>query len=93
MSIIQTCLFTLSDKERQSSEPFYFVQGADIQLGLKTAYENEKKGLPAPTGRYWTEEIELAERAVRCINSLQPPPSFLVICGDLCNAFPGMLVF
>ncbi|KAJ1519312.1 hypothetical protein ONE63_004611 [Megalurothrips usitatus] len=76
-------------EEKDSSESFYFVQGADTQLGLKDAYINDKKGLPLPTGRYWAEEIQLSEKAVECINRLQPPPSFVVICGDLCHAYPA----
>lgn len=75
-------------KELQSNDSFYFIQGADTQLGLKEYYENDKKGLPLPTGRYWMEEIEHSKKAVECINALQPRPSFVVICGDLCNEYP-----
>lgn len=75
-------------RECHTSEPFYFIVGADTQIGLKEAYENEKQGLPPPTGRYWLEDIKKAEKAVECINNLEPPPSFVVVCGDLCNAFP-----
>ncbi|GBG33790.1 Serine/threonine-protein phosphatase CPPED1 [Hondaea fermentalgiana] len=33
-------------------------------------------------------EIELARKAVKIINRLQPKPRFAVVCGDLTNAFP-----
>lgn len=81
-------IFFNEETECVSSDPFYFIQGADIQLGLKEWYIAEKKGLPPPTGQYWDEEKDLAKKAVECINNLQPRPSFVVICGDLINAFP-----
>jgi hypothetical protein len=34
-------------------------------------------------------EEELARRAVAAINALKPPPAFVVVCGDLVNAFPS----
>ncbi|XP_034256067.1 serine/threonine-protein phosphatase CPPED1-like [Thrips palmi] len=81
-------IFFNEASERVASDPFFFIQGADCQLGLKDMYIAEKKGLPPPTGHYWEDEIKLAKKAVECINNMQPPPSFVVICGDLINAFP-----
>lgn len=80
-----------STESCSTSKPFYFIVGADTQLGLKEWYENEKKGLPPPTGRYWLEDIQYTERAVECINNLHPRPKFVVVCGDLLNAYPGEL--
>lgn len=78
-----------SANECASSDPFYFIQGADSQLGLMESYIAEKEGLPPPTGQYWDKEKDLARKAVECINNLKPLPSFVVICGDLINEFPG----
>ncbi|XP_069677952.1 serine/threonine-protein phosphatase CPPED1-like isoform X1 [Periplaneta americana] len=64
------------------SEPFYFIQGADIQLGMIESYL-EKKPNPG-----WEEEIELGNKAVARINAMKPKPKFFVMCGDLCHAFP-----
>ncbi|XP_021929548.1 serine/threonine-protein phosphatase CPPED1-like isoform X2 [Zootermopsis nevadensis] len=62
--------------------PFYFVQGADLQMGMIQSYL-EKNPVPG-----WKKEIELGERAVAIVNQMRPRPKFFVICGDLCDAFP-----
>jgi len=55
---------------------FYFLQLADTQLGFFTENKN------------WDEEMELMERTVEYINSLQNPPKFVIVCGDLIHAWP-----
>lgn len=37
----------------------------------------------------WAKEIELTRRTIAAANRMQPPPKFLVICGDLVDAMPG----
>ena len=37
----------------------------------------------------YAEEIAFAKRCVACINRLAPRPRFVVVCGDLVNAFPS----
>jgi hypothetical protein len=65
------------------TRPFYFVQGADLQMGMIQSYL-EKNPIPG-----WEKEIELGERAVAIVNEMRPKPKFFVMCGDLCHAFPG----
>ena len=36
----------------------------------------------------WEAEVEMARRAVACVNRMSPPPKFATMCGDLINAFP-----
>ncbi|GIX73856.1 hypothetical protein CEXT_147821 [Caerostris extrusa] len=63
--------------------PFYFIQGADTQLGLIENYI-EKKPNPG-----WEKEIKLTKAAIEAINAMTPRPHFFVVCGDLIDAFPG----
>ena len=62
---------------------FYFIQGADPQLGLMYVFGNK--------GTYpdseWDEEIELCRQSVDILNNLSPRPAFFVVCGDLVDAF------
>ncbi|XP_006867266.1 PREDICTED: calcineurin-like phosphoesterase domain-containing protein 1 isoform X1 [Chrysochloris asiatica] len=76
-----------SEKEREWKGPFYFIQGADPQFGLMKAWSvgDCDKG-----GDEWEQEIRLTEQAVHAINKLNPRPRFLVLCGDLIHAMPGM---
>ncbi|XP_072916587.1 serine/threonine-protein phosphatase CPPED1 isoform X1 [Hemitrygon akajei] len=66
--------------------PFYFIQGADPQLGLMKAW---KVGDCDNGGDEWQEEVQLTEQAVKAINALKPKPKFFVLCGDLIHAMPG----
>ncbi|PSN33119.1 Serine/threonine-protein phosphatase CPPED1 [Blattella germanica] len=64
-------------------EPFFFVQGADLQMGMIDSYFLKKEN-PG-----WDQEIELGNKAVAMVNQMKPKPKFFVICGDLCDAMPG----
>lgn len=64
--------------------PFCFIQAADIQMGLI----DRLNGVPDDKIT-WDEEMLLTNKAVDCINKLRPRPKFVVICGDLVDAFPG----
>src|SRR5690606_6640447 len=66
----------------QWNDPFFFVQIADPQLGITTAFE-EKDGLGGST---WEVEKENLRRAVSAINKLRP--KFVVVSGDLTHASP-----
>lgn len=54
-----------------------FCQLADTQLGMMN------------NDRDWEDEIGTAKRAVSAINALKPTPRFVVVCGDLVNAYPN----
>ena len=41
------------------------------------------------TGSLWDEEVKNIQEAALAINKMQPKPKFLVIGGDILNAFPG----
>ncbi|XP_078097002.1 serine/threonine-protein phosphatase CPPED1 [Mustelus asterias] len=73
-------------KESDWKGPFYFIQGADPQLGLMKAW---KVGDCDNGGDEWQEEIKLTEQAIQAINKLTLKPKFFVICGDLIHAMPG----
>lgn len=67
--------------------PFCFIQAADPQLGLMKAWRD---GDCDSGGEEWAEEVMLTRQAVEGVNQLQPRPRFMVLCGDLVHAMPGM---
>lgn len=67
-------------KERLWTGPFYFIQGADCQFGLISRYIEKDEVVT------WEKEKVLAEAIVARVNSMEPPPKFFVICGDLVDA-------
>ena len=69
--------------EEQWTGAFYFIQAADTQFGM---IDNYLKKLENPK---WDEEIRLSELLVEKCNKLQPKPIFMVVCGDLTDAWPG----
>lgn len=83
--------------------PFSFVQLADTQFGLLEAMKSwklwfaQRVGFPVPRdgvpelsrAQSYAKELEFAERAVRSVNAMSPAPAFVVVCGDLVNAFPS----
>ena len=64
-------------------QPFCFIQSADTQFGLIDNWN----GVPEEQNT-WDKEIELTNRAIDCVNIMQPRPKFMVICGDLVDAQP-----
>ena len=80
--IIICSIIILAD-DTDWKEPFSFVVGADLQIGMIQSYIEKN---PEPG---WEKEIELGKRAVEKINQMAPKPKFFVMCGDLCDAFPG----
>lgn len=63
--------------------PFHFIQAADSQLGMIDSYTHGK----SEPG--WQEEIQLCEQLVTTCNQMEPKPKFLIICGDLADAWPA----
>lgn len=61
--------------------PFHFIQAADSQLGMIDSYIYKR------TEPGWSEEIELCENLVAKCNQMEPKPKFMIICGDLVDAF------
>lgn len=71
-----------SPEQEEWQGSFTFIQAADTQLGLQERYV-EKLTSPG-----WSKEIAWTKQMVRDINLMSPPPKFLVICGDLIDAYP-----
>lgn len=69
------------DEDTKWTVPFFFVQAADTQLGLIDRHFRNRVG--------WQEELELTRKVVAACNRMEPKPEFLVICGDLVDAYPG----
>lgn len=61
---------------------FVFVQGADSQFGMIDSYTHKR------TEPGWKEEMELCEQLIDICTRMKPKPKFLVICGDLVDAWP-----
>lgn len=80
VTLVLICLLpgTSSGKEKQLSEPYFFIQIADPQFGFFT---NNKDG--------FEKETELYEKAVLEINRLKP--DFVIITGDLVHKQGDML--
>ena len=85
--------FSADFQAKSETNNFYFIQGADTQLGLIYNWGPEGYGHgPEGMGKYpesnWDEELELCKKSVEILNSLTPRPAFFVVCGDLVDAFP-----
>ncbi|XP_040565095.1 serine/threonine-protein phosphatase CPPED1 [Lepeophtheirus salmonis] len=83
---------TFYDTSEDSSEDFFFIQAADTQLGMMSNWDTDTKS--TKTDQYakglitWEKEIELCRKMVKVANAMSPLPEFIVICGDLLDAFP-----
>ena len=63
---------------------FWFIVGADTQLGLEASISGEHiKNLS------WEQEMSRIRTLVNYVNECQQLPRFIIICGDLVNAFPN----
>lgn len=71
-------------EETQWQGAFTFIQAADTQLGLQAKCEEEKEENPGG----WQKEIQWCTQMVDEVNQMETKPKFLVICGDLIDAFP-----
>ena len=71
------------ENNKQWKSPFFFIQGADTQLGSIGKYSDK---IPDSN---WEEEIRLTTKAIQIANSMNPKPKFFVVCGDLVDALPG----
>lgn len=65
--------------------PFKFIQAADTQFGLIDRYISHKTNNDIG----WDKEIRYLKLAIQDWNKLTPKPKFVVICGDLVDAFPA----
>jgi len=65
--------------------PFFFVLGADTQLGLIDQMNN------VTANPSWDEELRRLDLIISHLNCMNPKPKFFIICGDLVNAFPQNL--
>ncbi|MPC75980.1 Serine/threonine-protein phosphatase CPPED1 [Portunus trituberculatus] len=74
--------FEDTEAETQWQGAFTFIQAADTQLGLQEKYI-EKKTNPG-----WEKEVKWCTQMVTKVNKMNPAPKFLVICGDLIDAYP-----
>lgn len=70
------------EEERRWNEPFFFIQAADTQFGMQEKYLEQK----AEYG--WEREIAWSSQLVDDVNAMFPRPKFLVVCGDLLDAWP-----
>lgn len=68
--------------EREWRGEFTFIQAADTQFGMQESYIEKKENCG------WQQEIAWSEELVHQVNMMSPKPRFLVICGDLLNAWP-----
>ncbi|KAK7073568.1 Serine/threonine-protein phosphatase cpped1 [Halocaridina rubra] len=70
------------ESQKKWEEPFFFIQAADTQYGMHASYKLKNLDLG------WEEEIAWSKQLVKDINAMYPKPKFLVVCGDLTDAFP-----
>lgn len=69
-------------QEREWKGEFTFVQAADTQFGMQESYIEKKENFG------WQQEIAWSRQLVNQVNNMEPRPRFLVICGDLLDAWP-----
>ena len=74
------------------TEEFYFVCLADTQLGMIEGMGGSDflplVGCDGVKDLYEAEK-EFSRTTVNYLNRLRPPPAFVVVCGDLVNAYPS----
>lgn len=69
-------------KEKEWREPFFFVQAADTQLGMQEKFVERRRDYG------WDKEVAWCRQTVQEVNSMNPKPKFMVVCGDLLDAWP-----
>lgn len=79
--------YDLSDSNTSArskwSGPFHFIQAADSQFGMIDSYKYRR------TEPGWSEEMELCRKLLSTCSQMKPKPKFLIICGDLVDAWPS----
>lgn len=71
-------LMARSDKNETWNGNWCFCQLADTQFGMM---DNDKGD--------WSSEMKMARMTVDGINKLKPRPKFVIVCGDLVDAYPN----
>ncbi|KAG7161280.1 Serine/threonine-protein phosphatase CPPED1-like 2 [Homarus americanus] len=71
-----------AEEEKEWQEPFVFIQAADTQFGMQEKYIEKKENYG------WQQEIRWSRQMVEDVNTMFPRPKFLVVCGDLLDAWP-----
>ncbi|XP_077232334.1 uncharacterized protein LOC143868819 [Tasmannia lanceolata] len=74
---------TRAAQRSRYSGPFHFVQAADSQFGMIDSYVHKR------TEPGWSEEIELCRQLIDTCSQMEPKPLFLIVCGDLVDAWPA----
>eukprot|EP00300_Choanocystis_sp_HF-7_P024704 c26225_g1_i1.p1 GENE.c26225_g1_i1~~c26225_g1_i1.p1 ORF type:complete len:367 (-),score=80.37 c26225_g1_i1:53-1153(-) len=91
--------------ETEWSDEFSFVQLADTQLGMFGPFKSGIKGAGVKlyqmaggsfdhrpelsADESYVAELLMCELSVSSINAIEPPPKFVIVCGDLINAYPN----
>lgn len=84
----------LSNVSEDWSRDFSFIQAADCQLGMEwscsgTGGYGQNKGYePHYDDCTWHHEMRWCMSFVDMVNGMQPQPKFVVICGDILDAWP-----
>lgn len=68
--------------EREWAGDFSFIQAADTQFGMQESYVEKKEEFG------WEQEVAWSRTLVQHVNTMHPRPRFMVICGDLLDAWP-----
>jgi len=68
-------------EDRTWTGEWTFALMADVQLGML-------EGNYPASGESWEVEMQMAARCVAHVNTMQPRPKFVIICGDLVDAAP-----
>lgn len=68
--------------EREWEGDFTFIQAADTQFGMQESYIEKKQEVG------WQQEMAWSRQLVHQVNNMTPRPRFMVICGDLLDAWP-----
>jgi len=69
--------------EKDWSDPFVFIQAADTQFGMQEHYVEGRA-----TDYGWDKEIAWSRQMIKEVNAMSPRPKFMVVCGDLLDAWP-----
>ncbi len=74
------------------SNDFYFIQMADTQFGFLQWAQDQgfynNHSVKETREEAYQAELDFANRSVEIINAMQPRPEFVVVCGDMVQAWP-----
>ena len=68
---------------------FWFAQLADTQIGMLNSFRGPSVHDNEANDPDWQRELAMVQLAVAYLNEVRPSPRFVIVCGDLIDAWPA----